>query len=163
MFIVDLLCDAGHLFEGWYDNADSFAETRDGGHLSCPLCGSRDVARKPSFRGIASRASSRASSAPRPPGAASRAPARPTDATAAESSPPPVPLEVQRALSQLLRVVRAHAEDVGEAFAEKALAIHRGDEEARPIHGTSTPDEEARLVDEGVSFVKIPVPDIEQN
>jgi hypothetical protein len=95
--------------------------------------------------------------------------ARTTPPTSSSSSSepalpsPPLPMPVQKALSELLRVVRAHAEDVGDSFAATARAIHRGDEDARPIHGTATPDEHAELAEEGVPFVCIPIPDIDQN
>jgi hypothetical protein len=80
------------------------------------------------------------------------------------SAPPPtLPLELQRALSQLIKHVRAHTEDAGDAFAARALAMHKGEEEAAPIHGTSTPDERALLREEGVPFVALPIPEIDEN
>ena len=151
MFVVDLVCEAGHLFEGWYDHSTDFAAARDTGELSCPACGSSDVQQRPSFKGIVMR--ERAPAAPSKP-AAPAEPALPS---------PSLPLPVQRALSELLRVVRAHTEDVGDGFAATARAIHRGDEEARPIHGTATPEEHAELAEEGVPFACIPIPDIDQN
>ncbi len=159
MFVVDLACAAGHLYEGWYDNAAAFEGARDGGELCCPTCGSGDVAQRPSFRGIATRGSTAPDKTPAP------APDAPRPAPDAQRPVPDatMPLEVQRALSRLLRAVRTHAEDVGDTFASRALAIHHGEEEARPIHGTSTAEEEQRLVDEGVPFAKIPVPDIDLN
>ncbi len=158
MFVVDLVCEAGHLFEGWYDHSADFAAARDGGDVSCPACGSHDVQQRLSFKGIVMR--ERAS-----PAASKAAPRsdETADETGAALPSAPLPLPVQKALSELLRAVRAHAEDVGDAFAVTARAIHRGDEEARPIHGTATPDEHAALAEEGVPFVCIPIPDIDQN
>lgn len=163
VFVVDLVCEAGHLFEGWYDHSHDFAAARDGGELSCPACGSTGVQQRPSFKGIVMR--ERSSAPTTPP---SKGPTKePTTAPSSTNEPtlpsPTLPLPVQRALSELLRVVRAHTEDVGDAFATTARAIHRGDEEARPIHGTATPDEHAELAEEGVPFVCIPIPDIDQN
>ena len=158
MFVVDLVCEAGHLFEGWYDHSHDFAAARDAGELSCPTCGSSSVQQRPSFKGIVMR--ERAPSTPRPP------PPAPSTSPGSSSSPPPppaLPLPVQRALSELLRVVRAHAEDVGDSFADTARAIHRGEQEARPIHGQATAEEHAALADEGVPFVVLPIPDIDQN
>lgn len=74
-----------------------------------------------------------------------------------------MPLEVQQALSQLIKFVKAHTEDAGDAFATRALAMHKGHEPPAPIHGTTTPEEREHLLDEGVPFAAIPVPDIEQN
>ncbi len=159
MFVVDLVCEAGHLFEGWYDHSADFAVARDAGELSCPTCGTGSVQQRPSFRGIVMRG--RASSSP---SSSVAAPTTTTTSSAAGSpGAPPLPLPVQRALSELIRAVRAHAEDVGDAFAATARAIHRGEEEARPIHGSATPDEHAELAEEGVPFVVLPIPDIDQN
>jgi hypothetical protein len=154
MFVVDLVCTDGHLFEGWYDNKDAFDDARAEGGLSCPVCGNAHVELKPSFKGIVRRRS--AAPAPATP------PASSTPATTSPP-PPPLPLEVQRALSQLVKFVRAHTEDAGDAFAKRALAMHRGEEEPAPIHGTTTPAEREELLDEGVPFAAIPIPEIDQN
>ncbi len=158
MFLVDLVCGDGHLFEGWYDNRQAFEDVRLDGDLCCPVCQSTDIDLRPSFRAIISRSSSSSSSS-----SSSAAPAPASPSAADTSDPPAMPLEVQRALSQLLKQVRATTEDAGERFAERAIAMHRGDEEPAAIHGTSTPEERARLLDEGVPFVALPVPDIDQN
>ncbi len=151
MFIVDLICGAGHLFEGWYDNKDAFDDAREAAALSCPLCSDANVEQRPSFRGIVRRAP---------------APKRPADtpsAVSATPTPTPLSLELQRKLSALLKLVKAHTQDAGDAFATRALAMHKGDAEPVPIHGTSTPEEQQTLRDEGVPFGLIPVPDIDQN
>lgn len=162
MFLVDLVCGDGHLFEGWYDNRLAFDEARHDG-LSCPVCQGTDVEVRPSFRAvIGSRSSSSMGPADeaRAGGAGSPLP----DLAAMPALPAvPMPIEVQKALSQLLKHVRANTEDAGERFAERAIAMHRGDEAPAAIHGTSTPEERARLADEGVPFMAVPIPDIDQN
>ncbi len=74
-----------------------------------------------------------------------------------------MPLAMQRALSQLIKIVKANAEDAGEHFASRALAMHKGDEAPAPIHGTSTPAERQTLREEGVDFTALPIPEIDQN
>jgi len=135
VFIVDLRCDAGHAFEGWYDSADEYRALADAREVSCPLCGSVAVERVPSATRIS------------------------TTKTRGSG----VPLDVQKALARVVQQVRATHEDVGEQFAKEATAIAKGDKEARPIRGTATPEEERRMAEEGVPFVKIPVPEIEEN
>ena len=49
-------------------------------------------------------------------------------------------------------------EDVGDGFADVALKIHRGEEDRRNIKGTTTKSEEETLRDEGVPFIKVPIP-----
>jgi hypothetical protein len=148
MFVIDLSCRAGHVFEQWFErreDVDAALAT-----LTCPTCGSADVERRPSFAAVVRGAPAR------------RAPAR-TDDARGERDAARVPLDVQRALSRVLRAVRAHGEDVGPAFAETARAIHRGEQDARLIYGESTPAEDRALADEGVPFAKIPVPEIDEN
>lgn len=156
MFVVDLVCADGHLFEGWFDNRDAFDEARQAG-LVCPVCQSGEVDRRPTFRGVLKRSTSPPSSSASSSSSSSSSP------SSSSSSAPPLPLDVQRALSQLIKHVRAHAEDAGDAFAARALAMHKGEEEPAPIHGTSTPDERALLREEGVPFVALPIPEIDEN
>lgn len=60
------------------------------------------------------------------------------------------------ALKMLQQYVDKNFEDVGDKFAEVALNMHYGNEENRNIKGTSTPEEEKNLKEEGVTFIKIP-------
>jgi len=150
MFVVDLICAESHLFEGWYDNRDAFDEARQEHGLTCPVCQSSEVELRPNFRGIVMGS-----------GAAKR---QTTTTEAPETTTPlPMPLDVQRALSQLIKVVKANTEDAGEQFATRALAMHKGDEAPAAIHGTSTHEERQLLKDEGVTFTALPVPDIDMN
>ena len=70
---------------------------------------------------------------------------------------------MQRALSAIAKAVRQHAQDVGDQFAERAIAMHEGKEPQRPIHGSTTAEGEARLDAAGVAYVKLPVPEIDEN
>jgi hypothetical protein len=60
-----------------------------------------------------------------------------------------------KALRMLHQYIDNNFEDVGNKFAEIALKIHYGDEEKRNIKGTSTPQEEENLKEEGVQFIKV--------
>ncbi len=146
MFVVDLICSDGHLFEGWYDNRDAFDDAAAHRELTCPQCASTHIERRPAFRGLL-RSSSSSSEA----------------TTSSEMQTPAAPLDVQRALSQLIKLVKAHTENAGEHFAHRALAMHKGEEPPVPIHGTTTAAQRAQLLDEGVPFAAIPVPEIDQN
>jgi hypothetical protein len=59
-----------------------------------------------------------------------------------------------RLQSELLR----GSEWVGPEFAERAMAMHVGDEEARGIHGQATATEARKLVDEGVPIAPLLLP-----
>lgn len=154
MFVVDLICADSHLFEGWYDNRDAFDEARQEHGLTCPVCNTSDVELRPNFRGIVMGSAA----------AKRRTPSiEPSETTPTTMTPPPMPLEMQRALSQLIKVVKANTEDAGEQFATRALAMHKGDEQPAAIHGTSTHEERQLLKDEGVTFTALPVPEIDLN
>lgn len=47
---------------------------------------------------------------------------------------------------------------VGPRFADKARAIHLGDEPARPIHGQASIEEAKALRDEGIEVAPLPFP-----
>ena len=150
MFIVDLRCGGGHAFEGWYDSSNEYASIRDAGELTCPLCGRDDVERELSTGAIQTTKTQDRN-------------ARQTARAMAGPDAPAMPLEMQKQLAKFVQHVRATHEDVGDQFADKARAIHRGEAPAAPIRGQATADEEAELAEEGVPFLKVPVPDIEVN
>jgi ATP/maltotriose-dependent transcriptional regulator MalT len=48
MIVFDLLCAAGHPFEGWFGSAEDFASQQARSLVQCPNCGSGEVRRVPS-------------------------------------------------------------------------------------------------------------------
>src|SRR3989344_5582166 len=48
MLVVDLHCEHGHVFEGWFASADDLASQQARGLVSCPVCASTEVVRRPS-------------------------------------------------------------------------------------------------------------------
>src|SRR5438132_13955012 len=48
MIVFDLLCGAGHRFEGWFASSSAFASQKKRKLLECPSCGSAKVDRVPS-------------------------------------------------------------------------------------------------------------------
>lgn len=170
LFIVDLACDGGHHFEGWYADAQEYRDLAEGGEVTCPLCQSANVTRMPSATHI-STATSRGEkrrleepkSAPAPLSPMTQHTPIASAAPTTSPAPVPMPMEMQKALSRVLDHVRRTHEDAGAAFAEKAIRMHRGEEEERPIHGHTTPEDERRMNEEGVAYAKIPIPDIDKN
>ncbi len=150
MFIVDLQCNKGHAFEGWYDTQKDYFDKLNGSEVECPFCNSTDIQRAPSKVGFLSNLNQIST--------------EPTSAkhitTTVQSK---IPIEAQKAIARILQRVRKSHEDVGPEFAKLAIAMAKGAEPERPIMGQSTLEEERFLDDEGVPFFKIPVPDIENN
>ncbi|HOJ51753.1 MAG TPA: DUF1178 family protein [Syntrophales bacterium] len=127
MIIFDLECERGHKFEGWFKDLAAFEEQEKSNLISCPICGSVNTRRLPSAVSIMK-----------------------------EKSRPKNEISPLKYLALIHDYIDRHFEDVGERFAEVALKIHYGEEEKRNIKGTTTPEEEETLKEEGVEFIKIP-------
>jgi hypothetical protein len=57
-----------------------------------------------------------------------------------------------------IEFVEKNFDNVGADFATEALKIHYGAAEPRNIRGVSTKEEEKTLKEEGIQFIKIPMP-----
>ncbi|MEO8935294.1 MAG: DUF1178 family protein [Burkholderiaceae bacterium] len=131
MKVFDLICGAGHRFEGWFASAEQFSAQCDALEIHCPTCESGEIRREPS----ASRLNL--------------------------GGDVPVVREPKADASALLDRLRrlvAQTEDVGTRFAEEARRIHYEEIAARPIRGTATDRERRDLHDEGIETLNIPIP-----
>ena len=135
MIIYDLKCDKQHKFEGWFKDLAAFEEQKAEKLITCPLCGSSEVTLVPST--IAVMGKSRE--------------LKERKANLTDVSP-------MKMLEMINDFVTKNFDDVGSRFAEVALRIHRGEEQKRNIRGVTTEKEEETLREEGVEFMKIPVP-----
>jgi len=135
VIIYDLKCDKRHKFEGWFKDLAAFERQKAEKLITCPLCGSSEVAMMPST--IAVMGKSRE--------------LKERKANQAELSP-------MKMLEAVHDFVSKNFDDVGDRFADVALKIHRGEEGRRNIRGVTTEKEEETLREAGVEFVKIPVP-----
>lgn len=133
MIIYELKCGNAHKFEGWFQDRKAFEEQKNQKLIICPVCGSSDAEVAFSSVAVVSRDNAV------------------EKARKEEISP-------QRALQLLNEFIDKNFEDVGANFAEVATRIHHGEESERNIKGTTTKDEEESLREEGIHFVKIPLP-----
>jgi hypothetical protein len=134
VIIYDLKCEKKHTFEGWFNDRNAFEEQKKKKLVTCPVCGSSDIGIVPSSITVMGKETERLK-----------------NTSNREVSP-------MKALQVLHEYMNKTFEDVGSRFAEVALRIHAGEEDARSIKGTTTEKEEAILTEEGVPFVKIPIP-----
>jgi len=141
--VYDLQCDAGHVFEGWFASADNYEQQRARGLLACPVCDSREVAKKPS----ASRLNMGRAREPE------AAPALPAAAGRSESLPV---AQLQAQVLQRLRQIVRDTDNVGDRFAQEARRMHEGEIEHRAIRGTATPQERQELAQDGIAVLAIP-------
>ena len=138
MKIFDLLCGAGHRFEGWFASAEDYAGQRAKGMVSCPNCGAQEVERVPS-------ATRFNTGAPEPA------------VPVAPAGHDPLAL-AQKLYSRMLDELLAKSEDVGEQFPEEARRIHYQEAPARSIRGQATQQEHDELVEEGIPVARLPIP-----
>ncbi|MBW6484692.1 MAG: DUF1178 family protein [Syntrophobacterales bacterium] len=131
MIIYELECKNNHRFEGWFKARQAFEEQKKDRQIICPVCGDADILLAPSPVAIGGRQ----------PASHSRE------------------IKEGRESLKIIRYIREYLnknfDDVGERFADVALKMHRGEEEARNIKGMTTEGEEETLKEEGVQFIKI--------
>ncbi|MEY9329677.1 hypothetical protein ABIA20_006711 [Sinorhizobium fredii] len=60
-------------------------------------------------------------------------------------------------LRDMVKTIRANAEDVGDRFPEEARKIHYGEAEQRGLIGKATADEATALLEEGIEIAPLPV------
>jgi len=151
MIVFDLLCAAGHPFEGWFASADDFASQKARSLLQCPTCGSAKVQRVPS----ASRFNLGAAE-PKSAQAAKPAPGAP-DRTPDMEGKDPFAI-AQMLYSRMLDELLTKTEDVGKDFPAEARRIYYQETPARAIRGQATQQEHDDLIDEGVPVARLPLP-----
>jgi len=135
MIIFDLKCTPhGHVFEAWFGSSEDFEDQRARGLVSCPVCGSGDIAKAP------------------------MAPAVGAKGNRAEGPPPGQVKAMLGAMADAQRKMLESSEHVGPRFADEARAIHLGEAEARAIHGQATPGQADELRDEGIPVAPLPFP-----
>ena len=134
MIIYDVKCENGHKFEGWFKDRQAWIEQNAQRLICCPVCNSSNVEIAPSSITIMGK-----------------------DSKTAEKNNEK-DISPGQALQWFQQFIENNFEDVGNKFADVALKIHYGDEEKRNIKGTTTAQEEASLKEEGISFIKIPLP-----
>ena len=135
MIIFDLKCaPQGHVFEAWFGSSEDFLGQQGRGLVSCPVCGSGDIAKAP------------------------MAPAVGAKGNRAEGPPPGQVKAMLGAMADAQRKMLESSEHVGPRFADEARAIHLGEAEARAIHGQATPGQADELRDEGIPVAPLPFP-----
>jgi hypothetical protein len=134
VIIYDLKCRDGHKFEGWFKDRKAFEEQKEQKLIVCPICGNNEASLIPSSVAIMGRDNRSAT-------------------VKTETGP-----SRQNVFRELHEYISKNFDNVGDKFAEVALRIHHGEEDRRNIRGTATGSEEETLREEGIPFIKIPIP-----
>ena len=150
MIVFDLKCAHDHVFEAWFGSSSAFEDQRERGLVSCPICGDSTVIKAVMAPNVGAKGNSRTAVVPA------------TQALRPQAPVMQIAPEAMKAALQSIATAQAKAletsEWVGRAFADRARAMHAGEEDAAPIHGQSTRAEAIALVEEGVSIAPLLVP-----
>lgn len=135
-----LKCDESHRFDAWFASSDAFEAQASSGHVTCPQCGSSNVAKDVMAPNIA------------PASHASQG---------SEAATPTTSKEALDLLRKLRKSVEENAEFVGDRFASEARKIHHEEAESRGIYGSASRDEANDLLEEGIPVY--PLPDLPED
>jgi len=135
MIVFDLRCAAGHVFEAWFASSGAYADQRAAGQVACPLCGDRAIDKALMAPSIPAKGNRRADLA----------------------SPAAVKAAIAEIATRQAKLLEG-SQWVGTAFADRARAMHAGEEAERPIHGQASLAEARALVDDGVPVAPLPIP-----
>jgi hypothetical protein len=139
MIVFDLKCGNAHVFEAWFGSSADYEDQRARGLVACPMCGDGAIAKAVMAPNIAAKGGG-----------------------APVVTPPGVAPDVMKAAMAELAAIQKKALEgskwVGSTFANRARAMHDGEEEHKPIHGQATADEAQALVDDGVTVAPLPFP-----
>jgi hypothetical protein len=127
-----LVCEHEHGFEGWFGSSGDFDDQAGRGLVACPLCASQAVRKQIMAPAVAG-----------------------TKRSAAVETPAKAQMMME-AMGRFRRHVEATFDDVGDAFATEARAIHEGRAEDRGIYGQASPKEVRELVEDGVPVAPLP-------
>jgi len=133
MIAFDLECSKGHVFEGWFNNIESFEEQGAKKMVSCPYCNDTQIKRI--ISPVALRTTSRL-----------------------EEEGDGKTIDYRRLAREIVDYINDNFDNVGSAFTKEALKMHYGVTEKKNIRGSATAAEEKLLRDEKIGFFKIPIP-----
>ena len=138
MIVFDLKCGGGHVFEAWFGSSADYESQRGKALIACPMCGDSAIDKAVMAPNVAAKGNRRSD--------------------AASSPGKPDPKQVMAALAQAQAKMLEGSQWVGVAFADKARAMHLGEEAHAPIHGQASVAEAKALIEEGVPVAPLPLP-----
>ncbi len=139
MILYQLRCHRGHDFDAWFLDGATYDSQSASGDVTCPFCGTAEVAKAPMAPNIAR--------------GHTDAPLR---SSAEETRAKKVAERILDAVDILRGEVEENSDYVGDEFADEAKRIHSGETEERGIYGEATDEEAEELDEEGVGYFRFP-------
>ncbi|MBK7684951.1 MAG: DUF1178 family protein [Rhodocyclaceae bacterium] len=149
MIVLNLSCDQGHHFEGWFTR-DAFGEQVTRGMVNCTHCQSVAVTALPSGPYVHAMRRERHSHG----GDRHHSGENAGDESLVQMPTPDVAKQLFASLAMMART----AENVGINFPEEARRIHYNEAPARTIRGIASGDETRELLEEGIMVLPALVP-----
>lgn len=146
MIVFDLKCANNHVFEVWFGSSGDYESQRKRGLVNCPYCGDSAVEKAVMAPNVGSKGNARGE-ASMPVATVSKDENSPSDIKA-----------MLGVLAKMQTAMLAKSEWVGRKFADKARAMHLGEENHSAIHGEVSADDAKALQDEGVAVAPLPFP-----
>lgn len=145
MIVFDLKCGHDHVFEAWFGSSTAYEAQRADGMIACPICGDSDIGKAVMAPNVGAKGNQRSEVA----------------APAKADRQPPSPAAVKAAMAALAEAQTRMLEGsqwVGYSFADRARAMHSGEEDTAPIHGQATVQQAKELIDDGIAVAPLPFP-----
>jgi len=153
MKVLDLGCQHGHVFEGWFASEDDFQSQKARALVQCPMCGDTEIDKRLSAPRLNLGAPAPSALSP------SSVPAASAASAGAAAPPAPSRQALQAAWLRMSREVIARTEDVGERFVDEARRMHHGEIEERAIRGQASAEDAMALLEEGIGVLPLPLAD----
>jgi hypothetical protein len=128
-----LICENEHAFEGWFGSSADYDAQQAKRLVECPACGSAAVRKQimaPALAGVRQ--------------------------TVQDEAPGKSREMMMQAMGRIRQHVMETFDDVGDAFASEARAIHEGRSEERGIYGQASQKEVRALLEDGVPVAPMP-------
>lgn len=138
MIVFDLKCGGGHVFEAWFGSSADYESQRERALIACPMCDDSAIDKAVMAPNVAAKGNRRG------------------DVASVMGKPDPKAL--MAALAEAQAKMLEGSKWVGVAFADKARAMHLGEEAHAPIHGQASAEEAKALIEEGVAVAPLPLP-----
>ena len=146
MIVFDLICrPGGHQFEGWFASSQAFAEQVERGLLTCPQCGSGDVAKAAMAPSLGRKGNQRS------PQISNKVPV-------SGGKLPPAAHDLMTKMAAMQAQALQQSTWVGDQFAARSRAMHYGERKETTIHGEATLAEASELIEEGIAVMPLPFP-----
>jgi hypothetical protein len=158
MKVLDLQCQHGHHFEGWFGSEGDYQSQLARGLVECPLCGNSQITKKlsaPRLNLSGAREIALLAEKTNGKDQSLQAPQPAKDPVIEAMMQDP---QFQAAYLKMARKIMASTEDVGNQFAQEARKIHYGETTERAIRGQASQDETLELLDEGIDITPLLLP-----